>query len=311
MQERSQWKLWHPTNLIHFLKQEHADRDASQSYWRAQLIGSIPATYPSTFSAGDRPSTDTSLEYEYEHGISHTQSNVTLSTIIRAAWAILLGQYTDSDDVTFATTMSGRTAPIQGIEKMIAPTISTLPIRVSLSFSEAVVDFLQRVQSQATEMIPYEHTGLQFILNSCPDARESCDLRSLPVVQPIEDKDTHGELFEQILRSANTLTLRLPHALVIECQLTDHGICVRASFDSHTLHQAEATRLIDQLIHITRQLCNPSPNMQVHEVEVINPANKTDIFRWNECLPKAQAYCIHTLVETHARQNALAEAVCA
>ena len=299
-----------PNKFIHFLKHEHADRDVSQLYWRAQLIDSIPATYPTISSAGDRPSTDTSLEYEYKYGVSHTQFNVTISTVIRAAWAILLGQYTDSADITFATTMSGRTAPLQGIAKMIAPTISTLPIRISLGHSEAVVDFLQRVQSQATEMIPYEHTGLQQILDSCPDAREVCDLRSLLVIQPIEDKDTHGEIFQQILDSKIS-TLRLPHALVIECQLKVHGICVRASFDSHILEETQVTRLINQLIHITRQLCSPSPGMQVHEVEVISPADKTDISRWNECLPKAQAYCIHTLVETQACQNPWAEAVCA
>ena len=295
--------------FINFLRHEHADNDVSESYWQEQLINSTPASYPSIPSVAYRPSTNAFLEHEYE--MSPAQSNVTISTVIRAAWAILLGQYTNSDDVTFATTMSGRTAPFEGIERMIAPTIATLPIRAVLNPSQTVADFLERMQFQATKMIPYEHTGLQEILKACPEARDSCDLRSLLVVQPLEDKDTYNGLFQQIMDSSSTPKLVLPHALVIECRLVAQGVCVRASFDSQIIEETQVTRLIAQLLHVTRQISDPIPGMQVHEVEVLSPADKADIFRWNQCLPKAQAFCIHTLVEMQASKNPLADAVCA
>ncbi|KAE8852448.1 hypothetical protein PTNB29_10457 [Pyrenophora teres f. teres] len=83
-----------------------------------------------------------------------------MSTLIRAAWALLASSYTSSDDVVFGATVTGRNAPVAGIEAMAGPTIATVPVRVRVQHSHKVSEFLHSVQQQATEMIPYEQTGL-------------------------------------------------------------------------------------------------------------------------------------------------------
>lgn len=44
--------------------------------------------------------------------------------------------------------MTGRNAPIPGIERMIGPTITTLPVQVCVDPSQQAGDFLASIQQQ-------------------------------------------------------------------------------------------------------------------------------------------------------------------
>src|SRR5438045_4666314 len=83
-------------------------------------------------------------------------SAITTSTILRAAWALVIARYSDLNDVVFGTTVSGRNAPVPGVEKMLGPTIATLPVRVRLDSYQTVLQFLEDIQKQSNSMIPYE-----------------------------------------------------------------------------------------------------------------------------------------------------------
>src|SRR6185437_15414816 len=85
---------------------------------------------------------------------SHTST--TTASIIRAAWALLISNYTNSDDVVFGETFSGRSVPIPGIEGMIGNTITTLPVRIRVNKNNSVETFLHQVHDQISSMIQYE-----------------------------------------------------------------------------------------------------------------------------------------------------------
>src|SRR5262249_48838169 len=55
---------------------------------------------------------------------------VTLNTVVQAAWATLLGRYSLERDVVFGGTVSGRSAPIAGMDAMVGLFINTLPVRL-------------------------------------------------------------------------------------------------------------------------------------------------------------------------------------
>jgi amino acid adenylation domain-containing protein len=86
---------------------------------------------------------------------------LTLNTVVQGAWALLLGQYSGDPEVVFGVTMSGRTAPLQGIESMVGLFVNTLPVRVALPPNERLVPWLQSLQSQWTELRQHEHCPLE------------------------------------------------------------------------------------------------------------------------------------------------------
>ncbi|MDI9917419.1 non-ribosomal peptide synthetase [Rhodococcus sp. IEGM 1379] len=84
----------------------------------------------------------------------------TLNTVIQTVWAIILGELTSRDDVTFGATVSGRTPQIEGIESMIGLFVNTLPVRIRLDTTETLGQLLNRIQSEQAELLDHHYVSL-------------------------------------------------------------------------------------------------------------------------------------------------------
>lgn len=73
------------------------------------------------------------------------KANVTVNNAFQAIWAIVLQRYNNIDDVVFGAVVSGRNAPIDGIEKMVGLFINTIPIRVNCNGNLAFTDLLMNI----------------------------------------------------------------------------------------------------------------------------------------------------------------------
>lgn len=85
---------------------------------------------------------------------------LTLNTVVQGAWALLLSLETESDDVVYGVTVSGRSAAVPGVESMIGLLVNTLPLRVPVTREMPVEAWLQRLQQAQVEMREFEHSPL-------------------------------------------------------------------------------------------------------------------------------------------------------
>ncbi|UCH93923.1 MAG: AMP-binding protein, partial [Candidatus Aminicenantes bacterium] len=110
--------------------------------------------------------------------------NITLSTMLYAAWGILLQKYNNSNDIIFGTTVSGRTPEIKGIETMVGLFINTLPLRLQTSKDNTAAQVFQSISSQLEERNQYgcEHSSLTRIKQMTGIGRESNLFDSLVVI---------------------------------------------------------------------------------------------------------------------------------
>lgn len=85
------------------------------------------------------------------------QQQVTLSTVMQAAWALLLGRYNDVQDVIFGITLAGRPAELAGVEQMVGLFINTLPLRVKIETAAPLGEWLRSVQMRqfALQQVAY------------------------------------------------------------------------------------------------------------------------------------------------------------
>jgi hypothetical protein len=81
---------------------------------------------------------------------------LTISTLVRGAYSLLLSRRTRSLDVIFGAFLAGRSAPVPKIEELAAPTFCLVPLRILLSLEQPTHVFLATLQEQATKMIPFE-----------------------------------------------------------------------------------------------------------------------------------------------------------
>ncbi|HWS53698.1 MAG TPA: amino acid adenylation domain-containing protein, partial [Pyrinomonadaceae bacterium] len=147
------------------------DLTKAEAFWRKTLRGltaptHIPANKPAAAGAAEAPSGF--AEYRTKLGAEASaalqslsrQQRLTMNTIVQGAWALLLSRYTDSDDVTFGTVVSGRPASLKGVEQTVGLFINTLPVRVRVSRDALVLDWLHELQSRLIEMGEYEYSPL-------------------------------------------------------------------------------------------------------------------------------------------------------
>ncbi|CRG90441.1 Hydroxamate-type ferrichrome siderophore peptide synthetase [Talaromyces islandicus] len=89
--------------------------------------------------------------------------SVTLLGLLQGAWVRLLSLYTNSSDICFGNVFSGRTTPIKGIESVIGPCFSVLPVRVHVNPTALNLDVVKTAHKANLEIMGYQHTSLRQI----------------------------------------------------------------------------------------------------------------------------------------------------
>ncbi|GLE51220.1 amino acid adenylation domain-containing protein [Mycobacterium montefiorense] len=137
------------------------DPEASQQVWRQHLAGlpgptMLSAAFGSAEAADGRQTglprtTELRLPPEAaERLVEGTRSRgITVNTLIQMAWALVLSRLTDTHDVVFGVTVSGRPPELAGVETMIGLFINTVPMRVQLDPIASVGDQCRAVQRNA------------------------------------------------------------------------------------------------------------------------------------------------------------------
>jgi amino acid adenylation domain-containing protein/non-ribosomal peptide synthase protein (TIGR01720 family) len=94
------------------------------------------------------------------------ERQLTVNTIVQAAWALMLRLYSGRDDVLFGVTVAGRPADIPALQNTVGLFISSIPFRVRLPHpagGERVADWLAALQAQNLAMREHEHLPLTVI----------------------------------------------------------------------------------------------------------------------------------------------------
>ncbi|MFD5650507.1 amino acid adenylation domain-containing protein [Streptomyces sp. NPDC127039] len=84
----------------------------------------------------------------------------TPSTLVQAAWGLVLAQSTGRQDVVFGLTVSGRPDEIPGVESMLGLFITTVPVRMVLRPAESVEGLLRRFRDEQNALLAHHHVGL-------------------------------------------------------------------------------------------------------------------------------------------------------
>ncbi|KAF7449951.1 EntF Non-ribosomal peptide synthetase modules [Pyrenophora tritici-repentis] len=266
-----------PTGFNAFIQHlGQQNQEAITKYWQATLADCKGTVFPPLSSSVQQPVADAMLEYQCPP-LPKTISNTTMSTLIRAAWAIVTGNYTNSDDVVFGVTVIGRNAPVPGIEAMLGPTIATVPVRVRFQKELTVRALLDTVQQQATEMIPYEQTGLQRIAKMGVDAQHACSFQTLVVVQPA---NSHLEMNKELGKwhSRSELQDFTTYALTVQCTLAVEGVQITASFDSRAIERWQVEKIIGQFSFVMKQMAEADVRTTIADINILSSKDRQQLW---------------------------------
>ncbi|HMD49934.1 MAG TPA: amino acid adenylation domain-containing protein, partial [Bryobacteraceae bacterium] len=141
------------------------DPASAESFWRDHLSGFTEPLLLSERESSTREavssasanwtSGETATLLEFARG-----RQVTLNTLIQAAWAFVIGRTARTEDVVFGATVSGRPTELAGAESAIGMYINTLPVRCSLAPAQTVDQWLLSVQSNQQRVLEHQHSRL-------------------------------------------------------------------------------------------------------------------------------------------------------
>ncbi|KAF2471469.1 amino acid adenylation [Lindgomyces ingoldianus] len=293
--------------FVKYLGQQ--DQDAAAAYWHSALADCQAAPFPPLPAAVQQPVADAMMDYQCPP-LPKAPSDTTTSTLVRAAWSIIASRYTNSDDVVLGSTITGRNAPVAGIEAMIGPTIATVPVRVRVTSDQTVSAFLNALQQQATDMIPYEQTGLQRIAKVAAGARHACGFQTLLVVQPGDIARESNNVLGN-WRGHSELQDFTTYGMMLQCTLAAEGIRITVSFDERAVEEWLVKKLLDQFSYVMWQLARADSETMIADIDALTPEDRQELWVSNCEIPAVVDRCVHDLFAEQAMARPEAPAICA
>ncbi|MGH9824651.1 MAG: condensation domain-containing protein, partial [Blastocatellia bacterium] len=149
-----------------------SNRDGSHAklFWIERLNGfRAPTSLGMTGNGRNKPAKggdygvqQTSLSASVTDRVTSSarKAGLTLNTIVQGVWALIISRYSGDRDVVYGTTFSGRSASLEGIERIVGLFINTLPVRVRVSLEQPTLAMLLRLQDDLIRIQEFESTPL-------------------------------------------------------------------------------------------------------------------------------------------------------
>jgi amino acid adenylation domain-containing protein len=287
-------------NFVSYLSSQN--RENALKYWKNRLNGITPASiYPKLPSRKHlvRPSAlyNRTLQYNGSH-----RGN--LQAKVYASWALIVSKMIGSDDVIFASTLTGRNIPLKGVEQIVGPMITPVPIRVRLDISKTnqrVDDFLTIIQNEITEMAPFQHIGTQNIQSINQDTQAASKFQTLIVITPANENGDQSS--EHLTTSNSELGISKGdsfHTFALVLFLFPKKSCIdlQVVFDPEVLNRRDIERLAGRLEKVMKDMdeCN-----FVSSIDCVAPEDLDDIWKWNSSVPIASSQTLNEAITGGAK----------
>ena len=173
--------------------------ESADNFWKTVLGGCSPSRFeratqraskePSsrpTISRVERTNSKSPLKWIEE---SIKKNSTSLLAVLQTAWANLLSEKLQQTDVCFGNVVSGRTVPIDGIERLVAPCFNTIPTRLQNIHNLTFLEAFRKLQNLNADSLPFQLTPLRRLQSKfSPDGSRLFDTLFI-LQQPPEDLD--------------------------------------------------------------------------------------------------------------------------
>lgn len=260
---------------------------AMTEYWQSQLEGFKPARFPSLSvsrsTQEQRKFICLPLSVSYQQlSDSATSLHCSRETLLEAAWSMLLSSYQNDSDIIFGVVSANRHHSLPGIESIIGPCLSMIPIRVDTSALRTTHDLANHIQARRT-------LGLKHEANSLRDINIAAGLHAgdkLFDTLCVWQQSVEGNETAQYKVTTVQTQDALDYAIVLEFEPRDDKLYVKLTYDADRIPEMHADMLAKQLDSATTRLMS-DPELPLGRLweetscSILSLAN-TDFERFND-----------------------------
>lgn len=177
----------------------------------------------------------------------------------QAALALVWGGILGLQDIVFGSVTSGRTIPVDGIENIIGPCMSSLPLRVNMEAMNTVDDLVNSISSGNRRMM--EHITLsQLDIKKLAHIYGSEQLYDVLFVyqESPEQRQQARSTVKEVMHAD-----RLETKLVLEVQPLDDGFALQATFHEKHFSAEIVQSMLHQIEHLSSEIFrNPRASLE-------------------------------------------------
>lgn len=265
----------------------------SEKFWRTKLDGfdtptSVSVDTGRSIAAREEPfgACEQHLSRELTARIHEAadHSQVTVNTMLQAAWAVLLHRYSGRNDIVFGATRAARITGIDDVDTIVGLFINTLPIRVDVDDDAEIKPWLAELRAQQIAIRPYEHLPLAAV-QACSPLPHGTPLFDSIIIYDHHTIDARmqspGRRFEY------TGQTNFPLALMAYGDDGHGHMPLRLEYSTRRFSAATISRMLAHLINLLTQL---SDGTATH-LRDLNPMTQVEL---DDLIGEAPTPVLHT-----------------
>ncbi len=275
----------HYRDYIEWLTRQ--DMAEAEDFWRRELRGfSAPTSLGLSRcdrSEGGYRETIIGISRDLTSRMSSfaRREHVTLFTLIQGAWALLLSRYSGERDVLFGTVTSGRPGEIEHIGGILGLFINAIPVRVDVSGSSRVGEWLRRIHARQVDREQYSYaslvqiSGWSDITGGETLFQSIIGLENYPVDASLQEGEWKLEIDD--FRIVERTNYAINMAAMPGPQLR-----LRFLYDSERFDEDSIVRIVGHLETLFEGMIS-SPDVQLDELSILTASERHRILvDWND-----------------------------
>ncbi len=232
------------------------DAQESERYWRERLADLQAAAGPDLLApAHDRPgegaraSVTAALDATATRALRDTARTlqVTLPSLLMAAWALILQRYGGREEVVFGVAQAGR-GP--GNARGVGLYLGVQPLRLSLPASARLRTWLAQVHAAVQSLAMRARDDLQLIQSASGRSATTALFDTLVAIERRPERDALSE----DLRVTRLETADQSHYPLAFLPSLDDRVTLELVFDPARYHHGAMQRMVEQLAHLLQVL---------------------------------------------------------
>ena len=230
--------------------------------------------------------------------------NVPSFAAVRAAWFLLASRYTDSDAVVLQAPTLDALPEVDGRLEIVTKSNRGHATR------QTFLDWRATVQELLSQARKQEDTV------GDPSSVASCYTQSFTInigykspfwvslAVRATSLETRAAPVKNCTCPQENASLTAQCSLIFDCRIQDGKIIVHAIFDPQAIKYPQVQRMVDQWDHTFQQIHKTeNDTLELTSVETISERDKSDVWKWNETVPKAVDACVHGLISSMADEQ--------
>ncbi|EFE37496.1 nonribosomal peptide synthase, putative [Trichophyton verrucosum HKI 0517] len=289
----------------------------TRNYWMNYLRTSEPCLFPVitdgiSLISEEEPNSLERVEISFDC-LSKLQDwcraqDVTLSTLLRVSWALVLRCFTHMDDVCFGYVNSGREAPIDGIEGIVGLCANIITCRFDMSTTRRIADIIQSDKVDFLNSLSHQNASLADIMHEINMANQTL----FNTVLSIQNKSTAGDEKSDFMVDELYEVDPTEYDISVNIEISGAGKNIDAYLGYWTsrLSQWQANNISTTLSHIVSEIVAASTLPTVGQLDYFAAAHKWQVAKWNIDEAATVNSCTHELIQTRSTRQPEAQAIC-